>query len=283
MSADADGLVRDWTYTPSPVAWRVQVSRTLRMTVLRRPAPPHRVIVPATPDARWSVYFAFLPDGAATAAHRYTLAKLAAEPGKLLVVAATPDRTNIPAAFRDAADALIWKGLGGFDFSAYAVALRHLAETSPGADLFVMNDSVFGPFASPAQSLADAPWDLAGFTASSLFENHVQSYAFQLRAATPARIAALALARHTAFDRYMDVVICQETRLARHASRAMAVGARWFAPFEQALNLSLDHGVQLAEQGVPFLKRSLLGKHVALQDRPDVLRVLERHDHPVPA
>ena len=279
--ADDDGLIRDWSYTPSPVAARVKLTRLARMTLLRRLAPPSSVIVAAMRADRWSVYFAYLPDGLVTAAHLYTLARLAAEPGKLLVIAATPDRALIPAEMRDAADALIWKGLGGFDFSAYAVALHHLAEVSPGSDLFVMNDSVFGPFASPAQVLADAPWDFAGFTASSLFENHVQSYAFQMRAATPDRIAALALPRFTAFDRYMDVVICQETRLARHAAGSMSVGARWFAPFERVLNLSLERGAWLAGQGVPFLKRSLVGKHGHfVESQADIAALLEVNGHP---
>lgn len=281
MSPSDDGLIRDWTYSPSPVAPRLALSRLLRMTMLRRPAPPHRVLTAAVPATRWSVYFAFLPDGRAADYHRFTLARLAAEPGRLLGVVASPTAEAVPVEFRDACDALIWKGLGGFDFSAYALALRHLAEASPGADLFVMNDSVFGPFASPAQTLADAPWDLAGFTASSLFENHVQSYAFQLRAASPARITALALPRRTAFDRYMDVVICQETRLARHAARTMSVGARWFAPHERVRNLSLERGVEMSGRGVPFVKRSLLARYADLQDRNAVLALLETHGHPL--
>lgn len=283
MSAGAAHLVRDWTFEASAVAPRVQLSRLFRTAALRRPAPPQKVLVPAVPASRWSVYFAFLPQGHVTAAHRYTLAKLAAEPGKLLAIVATGEASTVPREFRDVADALIWKGLGGFDFSAYAVALHHIAATSPGANVFVMNDSVFGPFTSPAINLADAPWDFAGFTASSLFENHVQSYAFQLRAATADRIAALALPRRLAFDRYMDVVICQETRLARRAARAMTVGARWFAP-DRAVNLSLDCGVELAGRDVPFLKRSLLGRHRNFTTGPlSAASVLERYGHPVEA
>jgi hypothetical protein len=284
MAVAAAGLIRDWTYVSSPVALRVQASRAVRSMILRRRAPAHRVVVPANASTRWNVYFAFLPNGQASAAHLYSLDRLGAEPGRLLAVCASPDPAMVPAALRDRADALIWKALPGFDFSAYGLALRHLAEASSGADVFVMNDSVLGPFASPAKSLADVPWDFAGFTASSLFENHVQSYAFQLRALTPARLASLApvLPRHSAFTRYMDVVLCQETRLARAASQTMSVGARWFARYQDVRNLSLERGAMLAEAGVPFVKKSLLDRYSDLQDRGEIAEILETHGHPLP-
>ncbi len=280
----AEELVRDWSFTPSPVAARVRLSRRLRSLTLRRPAPASCVIAAATPAHRWSVYFAYLPDGEVTPAHLYSLDRLAAEPGKLLVVCSTPDRDQLPAAIRDGADALIWKALPGYDFSAYGLALRHLVATSPGADVFVMNDSVFGPFASPALGLGGAPWDLAGYTASSLFENHVQSYAFQVRRLTAEKLVAMApvLPSRTSFHRYMDVVICQETRLARHAAGAMSVGARWFAPHEVVRNLSLERGAMLAGAGVPFIKKSLLGRYGNLQDAAQIAAILETHRHPLP-
>ena len=223
-------------------------------------------------------------DGEMTAAHRYTLDRLAAEPGRLLVVCAAATSDAVPAEIAERCDALIWKALPGFDFSAYGIALRHLAAVSPGCDAFVMNDSVLGPFASPAAALADAPWDLAGFTGSWLFENHIQSYAFQLREVTPGRVAALApvLSRRTAFNRYMDVVICQETRLARVAARTMRVGARFFVADRVAHNPSLHHAAMLARAGVPFIKRSLLTHYAAFQDRTEIAAIVAGHGHPLP-
>ncbi|MDO8903179.1 hypothetical protein [Hydrogenophaga sp.] len=40
--------------------------------------------------------------------------------------------------------ALYWKTETGSDFSACAVALSELARLSPGADVWVKNDPVFG-------------------------------------------------------------------------------------------------------------------------------------------
>lgn len=279
-----DGLVADWSYRPSPIAPRLRMSRIARSLLLRRAAPAHRVVRPASPADRWTTYFLYLPDGRETAAHRFTLDRLADEPGRLLVVCAAPSLAAIPAVVAERCDALIWKAMGGFDFSAYAVALRHIAERSPGADVFVMNDSVLGPFASPAALLADAPWDLAGFTASWLFENHIQSYAFQLREVTPTRVAALSpvLPRASAFNRYMDVVICQETRLARAAAASMRVGARFFVDDRVAHNPSLHHAARLARLGVPFVKRSLLDRHADLQDRAEIAAIVAAHGHPLP-
>jgi lipopolysaccharide biosynthesis protein len=252
--------------------------------LLRRRAPAYRVLVPANASDRWNVYFVFLPNGGVSAAHLYTLDRLKAERGKLLVVCASSDPGQVPAALRERADALIWKALPGFDFSAYGLALRHLAEVSSGADVFVMNDSVLGPFTSPAKSLEDVPWDFTGFTASSLFENHVQSYAFQLRALTPARLESLTpvFPRQSAFTRYMDVVICQETRLARAAFQTMSVGARWFARHEAVRNLSLKRGAVLTGAGVPFVKKSLLDRYSGLQDRAEIAAILETYRHPLP-
>ena len=284
LSAGSDAIYADWDYAPSLVPWRLRLSRLVRSATLRRPAPAHRVLYAAMPAQRWSVYFMYLADGEMTAAHRYTLDRLAAEPGRLLVVCAAATSDAVPAEIAERCDALIWKALPGFDFSAYGIALRHLAAVSPGCDAFVMNDSVLGPFASPAAALADAPWDLAGFTGSWLFENHIQSYAFQLREVTPGRVAALApvLSRRTAFNRYMDVVICQETRLARVAARTMRVGARFFVADRVAHNPSLHHAAMLARAGVPFIKRSLLTHYAAFQDRTEIAAIVAGHGHPLP-
>ncbi|MBB4155145.1 lipopolysaccharide biosynthesis protein [Sphingomonas jinjuensis] len=272
---------RNWTYRPSPFDAQLAGSRLLRRMLLRGRAPRAQTIVAADAAARWTCYFAYLPDGVAAPLHLYTLDRLAAEPGRLLVVCATDSPDAIPAAIRERADALIWKSLGGFDFSGYRLMLRHLAERSPGADVFVMNDSVFGPFASPAAVLADRAWDLTAFTASTRIENHIQSYAFQLRALTPERFAALASVFGPTFNRYTDVVLCQETRFARVAAKTMSVGACWFADSARVFNPTLDRGVALAHAGLPFVKRSLLGRHGHREDSEAVRALLEDAGHPI--
>lgn len=247
-----------------------------------RPAPPARELKPVTPRARWSVYFIWAPDGRLAPAHRFTLARLRARDAGLLVVVATPDAAMVPNECYHMADALWWKALPGYDFSGYAIALHAIARGSPGTDAFVMNDSVMGPFGEVERLLDDAPWDLAGFTASSLFENHIQSYAFQLRRVTPERMKTLGsvFPRRWRFDRFQDVIFGQETRFARVASRTMTVGAWWWYDTGRGLDLLLQEPFALLQAGYPFLKRSLLGKSRGVQPLDRLGATLAALGHP---
>lgn len=239
--------------------------------------------MPVTRAERWTAYFAYLPDGQLLPSHRFTLDKLAAEPSRLLVICATDRPDQVPAELRDCADSLIWKGKSGFDFSAYALALRYVARDSNGADVVFLNDSVLGPFQSLDNLFANSPWDLTGLTAYSLIENHVQSYAFQIRNVTRQRVRALSavIPQRSAFNRYKDVVLCQETRLACVAARSMSVGAFWFADAADTLNPTVYRAVELARAGFPFLKRSLTGRFAHLADRAEVDGILASHGHPL--
>ena len=92
------------------------------------------------------MYFVYTPDGSLSAAHRYTLDRLRSLAGGVAVICATGERGKVPAELNGLADAVYWKGLGGYDFSAYGLAVREIAARSPGADLLLLNDSVLGPF-----------------------------------------------------------------------------------------------------------------------------------------
>lgn len=273
---------RDWEFAASKPILKSRLSRAKSFLTGHRPAPHWRTLRPIVPDARWNAYFLYLPDGHPTPAHRYTLERLRQLPGKLLVICAAPTAADVPL-FEGIADALVWKGLSGFDFSAYAIALRGIAEASPGADLFMMNDSVLGPLGDLEALLHRAPWTLTGFTATSLFENHLQSYAFFLRWVTDERVRALApvMPRRFAFDRYRDVINLQETRFARVAARHMSVGAFWYAPPSTVDDPSLQLAEALLAAGLPFVKKSLLGRYAHFQDRERLEAALRRHGHPL--
>lgn len=273
-------LLRDWSFVPSRPAMLGRLSRLKSRLTGWRPAPRHETLQPLSQAARWTCYFLYLPDGRLTPAHRFTLARLRDAPGRLLAICAAPTPDAVPAELAAGVDALVWKGLSGYDFSAYALALRAVAERSPGADLFIMNDSVLGPFADPAALLERAPWALTGFTASAMFENHLQSYAFQLRGVTDETVRALAgvMPGTRACDRYRDVINLQETRFARLAARRMSAGALWYAP--AGGDPSLGAARQLLDQGFPFLKRSLLGRFAHRQDEAALRAFLVAQDHP---
>ncbi len=278
-----DGITSDWDFTPSPVMrWeRRQMAERFVRAVHRRPA--SSVLVPASAQPAWIVYFLFAPDGALHPAHRFTLARLREEGLPILVVCSCADARRMPPDLPDLCDALLWKAMEGYDFSAYTLALRHLSRHSPGADVIVMNDSVFGPFVPLRPVLDNSRWDLTGFTASSEMTNHVQSYAFCLRGVTPARMARLATVFFPfgALSAPQDVIALQETRMARVAARSMTVGALWYSDATRVHNPTLVKPMELLDAGFPFLKRALLTKSSNYIERDLVLERLARHGHPL--
>lgn len=278
---DAPVIERDWRYAPSRIG---HYTRYLRLTAIgrRRGFPASATIAAPFPAARWRLYFMYLPDGRIGAAHRYTLARLRTQGARLLVVVASPGRdAALEAELVGLADALIWKELAGFDFSAYALGIAAIARRSPGASLFAMNDSVLGPFGDLDRLLARARWDLTGLTASSRIENHIQSYAFHLASVTPRTLDALrpVLSQRHAYDRYADVIYAQETRLARIAARRLSVGALWYTDHPLG-DPSLYAATTLLDEGYPFIKRKLLSEHRRLYPAGRIEAILRLHDHP---
>lgn len=284
--ADRFGLTTDWTFVATRASRWYRRDRLKDVLHQLRRGPPVKVIRAAAPAPAWTLYFAFLPEGRLTPAHRFTLDRLKAMPRKLLIVFASPVPGQRPADLDAYADALIWKGLPGYDFSAYAAGLRHIAARSSGADVLVLNDSVLGPFGDVEALLGRARWDMTGFTASCLYENHVQSYAFLMRGVTPRRIRALGtvLLPGLAFDQFNAVVRCQETRFARIASHHMSVGAFWYAGDPDQPDPALFSPAYLLDQGFPFVKRSTIGKYRYMLDAETIAQIegtLRSFGHPV--
>ena len=277
------GLIRNWSFIRSSPTLVARLARIKTAATGFRAAPPSQVLRTLVRRDRWNGYFLYLPDGRLTSGHRHTLSRLRTLHGGLFVVCAAPEPAMVPPELLAVCDAAIWKGTSGYDFSAYSLAMREVARSSPGADLLLMNDSVLGPFGDIDSVLRTAPWRVTGFTAWSAFENHVQSYALHFRDVTPDLISALrsVLLERTAFNRFQDVVNWQESRLARVASQAMTVGALWFEPRFEAGDPSLVRAASLLRAGFPFLKRSLVGGKLAHRaDQETLLRLLDERGHP---
>ena len=282
--ATSNTLTRDWTFVPSK-PWMGAFAHRLKAKLMERQPPPRRIVVRVPrPRRRWILYFMFLPDGQISPAHHFTLDRLAALDAGLLVVCALPNPDVVPIAVFDQVDALVLKTLPGYDFSAYAIGLAALAEHSPGCDVFVMNDSVFGPFADLGREMDTAAWDFTGYTAYSLIENHIQSYAFILKNLDDARLRTLrpVLPLDFVYDRYKDVVFQQETRLARVASHGMSVGAKWYSHHRSNSEPTFFSALPLLDEGFPFLKKSLLHRNPGTYAPGTIAAVLEAQGHPLP-
>jgi lipopolysaccharide biosynthesis protein len=279
---DAAGCVKDWEFLPGHVErWRY---RQRMEAVLRRCRyqPRSSAIRPVRPRDRWVIYFIYTQNGQLSESHMFTLGRLRDLSIGVFVVCAAPSPNDVPLDLLRFTDALYWKALPGYDFSAYKLALSEVAKQSPSARVLVMNDSVFGPFADLKFFIDRTPWDLTGFTASSQKENHIQSYAFIVREMTRLRIWQLStvLFPFICLDQREDVINCQELRFARVASRHMSVGAFWFFPVEKTVDPTLMRPFELLDDRYPFLKKSLLGKFGKLQDRKETEARLRAHDSP---
>jgi lipopolysaccharide biosynthesis protein len=275
------GLVNQWDFVAGDTRrWRYCLKAWLRRSS-RFPA--WQELKPLVPKRRWLVYFMYCPHGHIEPYHRFALERLKVSEGGLLVVCAAPSVTEIPQEVRHFADALYWKALPGYDFSAYTLALRKIASRSPHADVFVMNDSIFGPFQPIESIFSSAHWDLSGFTASAVIENHIQSYAFVLKNLTVRKMNCLltVLFPLAAFSDFEDVVRVQETRFARVASAHMSVGANWYSCSGDVVDPTLNRPIELLNHGHPFVKRSLLGKHKGFQPEARICEALSSLGYPI--
>ncbi len=276
IASTISGLQADWTFEASDPGLRVRLRRHWVRLRRQRAAPAFQVIKAVSRRPLWVVYFVFAPAGRIGNAHRVALARLKDMGIGLFVVCATERPDLIPAEVLHAADAVCWKALSGYDFSAYSLALHLLARQSPDADVFVMNDSVYGPFEDLRPWMRRARWDLTGFTALDATENHIQSYAFFLRGVSPERMRALddVLPSDRSFDRLLDVVLMQEIQFARVAAQSMSVGAYWYAQESSVGDPVLVRPFELIDAGFPFLKKSLLGKMAQFQPTDRVVELL---------
>jgi hypothetical protein len=277
MKQQIDGLERNWHYEREPLELRCY-TRYFRRFLGARPAPSFAELKPVTPRNRWLVYFIFAPNGRLEPFHHYSLNQLRRHDSGLLVVVAGPSSADVPQTVLDCADAVFWKALNGYDFSAYGIALREIAKGSAGADVLVMNDSVFGPLTDLTPFIDNAPWELTGFTATNVSEQkHIQSYAFIMKNVTPERLLALRwiFPSAFAFNTASQTISCQELWFARAASRSMSVGAFWYGAEDVAHDPSLSRADALVRAGFPFLKRSLLGKHKRFQSTPEIQRLVD--------
>jgi lipopolysaccharide biosynthesis protein len=278
------GAQTGWRYTPSRPRWSIVRRRWLARWP-RGQGPAWKALMPAAPRRRWFVYFIYLSGGQLSPAQRFALERLASEDAGLMVICACQENDPVLDELKHLCNALYWKAETGWDFSAYALALSELARLSPGADLLVMNDSIFGPFQPLVPFMDAAPWQLTGFTGNAQEENHVQSYAFIVKNINEDVVLALEPAMSTAwsYNTANAVILWQETRLARVAARRLTVGAFWYGSDQKMKDLCLFYPKELLQAGFPFFKRSLLGKFATRFQPPEEMKVvLASLGHPLP-
>ncbi len=278
-------LERDWPFVPSAPSPRRRLRVAAGWLLDSRRMPRHAALAPAYRSARgWIAYVMYLPDGRLQPAHHFTLQHLRSLNRPICAMAAAPSPTMLDPALPALVDALYWKALPGYDFSAYHLLLGELHHHSADTPVLLLNDSVWGPFTQLDTLLCDQPWDVTGLTASARVENHLQSYCLSFRALGIEVMQAL----HDLFPAgrcmrsRIEVILGQETRWSRLLAQRVSVGSRWFHADPQG-DPTLDLPFELLRQGMPFLKRSLRGRYAQHQSGQAVLEALARHGHPLPA
>ncbi|MCC5869129.1 MAG: hypothetical protein JJU27_11485 [Gammaproteobacteria bacterium] len=280
--ATVDSLELMWDFVPSAGGTFVHPWRRLTGIFHARRRPAHQVIRELTAKESWLVYFAYLPDSTIGPHHLFSLARLRDLGRPVFVICATPSTGRVPPEFLDYSDALYWKHVSGYDFSAYTLAIESIAEHSTGASALFMNDSMYGPFCDLCPFIDSSPWALSGFTGSGSQENHIQSYSFILKSIDDIRVTQLrsVLYKHFSFSHVDPVISLQELRLARVAARAMPVGAFWYGDGTLIDDPCLRRPFELLAAGFPYLKRSLLGKMAKFQSVEQTREILTRFNHP---
>lgn len=276
------GMINNWDFVANPVSFRLRKHYIKLFLTGMKKQPAFRILKAVYPQPRWLVYFIYAPAGSLSPSHYYTVSRLRDSGISLLVVCAAKTPLDVPPDVYKFADALIWKSLSGFDFSAYKLALSAIGKKSPHSDVYVQNDSVFGPFSDIKGDFENLKWGLTGYTASCEESNHIQSYAFFMRDVCFLKIAKLSTIFFplVAFNSFQNVVDLQELRFSRVAARHMKVGAFWYEQ-DRAINPVLVKPFELIDAGFPFLKKALLGKNAKFQRTDEVKARLYELNHPV--
>jgi len=277
------GLQRDWDFVPGK--WKpFRISQRYYELRYAEARPPMQPIKEVSRRPLWATYFVYSPDGTLKSHHRFTLSRLRDENFSVFIICAAPSPGQVPDELHRYGDAIYWKGLSGYDFSAYTLALESLCAHSPGADLLLMNDSVYGTFRPLRQDVETARWRVTGYTATFVDDNHIQSYAVIFKNLDDALLGALrpVMPCDRAFSSCQAVVKHQEVGMARVAARSVRVGAYWYADGSGVADPCLQAPFDLLSGGFPFLKRSLLGRMQVFQNVERTRQTLAGYGHPLP-
>ncbi|MDX2263766.1 MAG: rhamnan synthesis F family protein [Hyphomicrobiales bacterium] len=254
---------------------------------------PHRVLRrdEGEPGAPVCLFVSFAPDGRIWPHTRAYLQALRRSGLHTVLIAATerPDlRLDDPGP--EAADAVIVKRNGGYDFACWALALKLMPELWAAPALYFVNDSVYGPlsgFNAMMARIAASPADVIGLTESDDIAYHLQSYFLVLKGAA---LASPAIRGFWAGVREIEskhrVVKEYEVPLA---GVALSAGLRVEAMFPMAapgaprINPTLFLWRELIEAGFPFMKAHLLRENLSGRDLTGWRELVARHGGDVEA
>lgn len=179
-----------------------------------------------------------------------------------------PDRIEIEPAFRDGLAGLFLRKNEGFDFAAWAHALRRIdGRLGECERLLLTNDSIVGPLrdgelAGVLDRIRASPADLVGLTENAEPRHHLQSFfiAFQRRAlaSEPFRRFWSEVVSLPSKDAVIALYECFMTERFRRAGLSCAALFRIGGIGSMLSNDTYYRWAELIEDGFPFVKASVL-------------------------
>ena len=169
-------------------------------------------------------------------------------------------------------DGIIVKQNGGFDFAAWALALRLLPELWASRLILFVNDSIYGPlcgFSQTCSRIRTSSSDYIGLTKSSELKPHFQSYFFALkgRALTAPSIEGF-WSSVRMLDYKKDVIDRYELQLLEYAKKSgLRTQALFDLDIKNRVNPTHYYWKELIRKlDFPFIKVELLRDNPKHQD-----------------
>jgi lipopolysaccharide biosynthesis protein len=190
-----------------------------------------------------------------------------------------------PDAFRvgddlDFADAILLRQNAGYDFGAWATAIRLLPQVREARIVAIVNDSVYGPFEGFPEMIARARAshaDVIGLTESFELRRHFQSYALFFKDNALTSVAFNRFWRSVRVGSRRHVIDNYELLLLTRMEEAGLACETLFTGPKDGRNPTLTIWRELLEQGFPFIKVQLLRDNPGKADLSNWRQVIGDH------
>ena len=214
------------------------------------------------PGKPWAIYFIYCPESVGLSEQKESLKNLRDQGFNILAVCASERDSAVLDEFRHLVDAMIWKELQGYDFSAYLLGARLLVDRFGSVDSLLLNDSVLGPYTDVMPLMEHSPWRVAGLTSARSVQDHFQSYCLLIKGLDAEIVSSLeaVISESSVFDSHRDVVFFQETSLAHVMAKRFTAGSILAPLHGHELQIVVGNPEGLSRLGFPFIKKSIFGK-----------------------
>jgi hypothetical protein len=228
------------------------------------------------------IYVAYCPGGRLSELQRRCIEGFAADGYEIVLVVNSGDFCHYVEPGSSPAVVQIVRENVGFDFGAWAHAVRLVGGLEAVRSVSFTNDSIIGPLGfdqakSPRLSVDETPGDVVFMTECHEVRPHGQSYFFTLKQSA-LRLGALdVIAAAESFVDKHSLILAEEVTLA---SRMQELGAVIGYAFQcpqanlEIKNPTIHFWRELIDAGFPFVKVSLLADSLVAVDDSSLRRVL---------